>query len=343
MTLTVHRELTAVADGILRWIESARHQPYELVECRRPSDGLSSETVILDVALPGASDRESIAVRLPPVGDGAFPTYDLAAQVDALRLAAAHGVPVPAPVELVLDEQWVGAPFLVMPAVDGHVPGPISLRDEWIVKASPQLQRRMYDEFIEQLAALHTIEGHIASGRVPERGLEAELEYWQRYLEWYADGDHVVPALDDALDWCVRHRPSEEPPAALLWGDVRLGNVIFDDARRPVAILDWEMATIGAPEHDVAWWRTLEATQDELFGRRVEDFPTADDSLRLYEERLGRPLVSLEWFEVLAMVRSTAVMTRLAVLHERAGQPGFFPIAENPILPLIARRIEQAG
>ena len=51
----------------------------------------------------------------------------------------------------------------------------------------------------------------------------------------------------------------------------------------------------------------------------------------------------MAWFEVFAMVRSTAVMTRIGLLHERAGNEGFFPIAENPILPLIARKIEEAS
>ena len=100
---------------------------------------------------------------------------------------------------------------------------------------------------------------------------------------------------------------------------------------------------VGAPEHDVAWWLTLEAIQDELFGRRVDAFPTSDVTRQMYESRLGRPLQNMDWFEVFAMVRSTAVMTRIGLLHERAGNEGFFPIAEKPILPLIARKIEEAS
>jgi aminoglycoside phosphotransferase (APT) family kinase protein len=249
-------------------------------------------------------------------------------------------VPVAAPVELVDDLSWLGAPFMVMPMVDGHVGGQVSVRDRWITESSNDLQRRLYDGFIDVLASIHLIGPDAAGDTIPARGVDAELEYWARYLEWYADGERVLPALDDALAWCADRRPDGDPPSALLWGDVRIGNVIFAEDRAPEAVLDWEMATVGAPEHDVAWWRTLEAIQDEFFGARVAGFPTPDDALARYEAQLGRRLEHLPWFEVLALVRSVAVMTRLAILHERAGQPAVFPIADNPLLGIIQRRID---
>jgi aminoglycoside phosphotransferase (APT) family kinase protein len=292
----------------------------------------------------GAGEVESLAVRLAPSGDGAFPTYDLDAQAVAQRVAAAHGVPAPTPVEFVPDNRWVGAPFLVMPVVSGHVPGAVPLHDKWIVDAPPAVQRHMYERFIDQLAAIHRIPVHAVPDSIPRRDVDAELGYWRQYLQWYADGERIVPALDDALRWCSDHRPHDEGPAVLLWGDVRLGNVIFDDhEREPTAVLDWEMATVGAAGHDLAWWRSLEAIQDEFFGRRVAGFPDPDEALARYETQARRRVHDLAWFEVFAMVRSTAVMTRLAVLNERAGRAGLFAVTENPILPLIQRRIDAAG
>ena len=73
-------------------------------------------------------------------------------------------------------------------------------------------------------------------------------------------------------------RPIRRP--TLLWGDVRLGNVIFDDDRRPLAVLDWEMTGIGPPEHDLAWYFALDAIQHELFGRSVPGFLDRDAALR---------------------------------------------------------------
>ena len=61
-----------------------------------------------------------------------------------------------------------------------------------------------------------------------------------------------------------------------------------------------------------------------------------------YETRLGRPVQDLAWYEIFAMVRSTAVMTRVAHLNDLAGRPALFPIADNPILGILQRHIAEA-
>jgi aminoglycoside phosphotransferase (APT) family kinase protein len=338
----VQRSLDDIAAGVAAWLADTRGGHFEVVAAERPSEGFSSETVMFTVRSPDGAD-EAFVVRLAPDGDGAFEHYDLGVQVAAQRIAADHGIPVAAPTELVADARWLGAPFMVMPTVAGHVGGQVAARDRWITDAPVDAQRRFYEGFVDVVASIHRIDPAVARGRVPERDIGGELAYWQHYLDWCADGERVLPPLDDALAWCVEHRPLTDPPPSLLWGDVRIGNVVFDDTMAPVAVLDWEMTTVGAAEHDVAWWRTLEAVQDEFFGRRVPGFPSADDARAHYESRLGRRLQHLAWFEVLALVRSVAVMTRLAILGERAGQPGLFPIADNPLVGIIQRRIDAFG
>jgi aminoglycoside phosphotransferase (APT) family kinase protein len=338
--LAVQRDTDVVVAGVLAWLDASRGGRHAVVHASRASQGLSSETFLVDVETTDGDGAESLAVRLPPMGDGAFEHYDLAVQAGAQQLAARHGIPVAAPVELVDDLAWLGAPFLVMPKVDGHVGGQVAVRDSWITDAPTEAQRRLYDGFVDVLAAIHRTPPDTARGVIPARDVDGELRYWMRYLDWYADGEHVLPALHDALAWCVEHRPDRDPPPSVLWGDVRIGNLIFGEDRAIEAVLDWEMSTIGAAEHDAAWWRTLEAVQDEFFGARVPGFPTADDALDRYERQLGRRLEHLPWFEIFALGRSVAVMTRLAILRERAGQPNPFPIADNPLLGIIQRRID---
>ena len=113
---------------------------------------------------------------------------------------------------------------------------------------------------------------------------------------------------------------------------MRLENVILDDDLRPVAVLDWEMASLGAAEHDLAWLTTLQATQDALVGRTVDGFLAVDEVIATYEARLGRPVRDLAWYEALAALRTTAILTRIAHLNEQRGEPNFFPIADNPIV-----------
>ena len=181
-----------------------------------------------------------------------------------------------------------------MPAIAGHVPGSMPVRDPWITghpETSGEVSRRLYD----LLAAIHQVDWRAAGldRALPVRDLDAELAYWARYLDWYGEGEVLVPALTDALQWCATHRPVRPARPTFLWGDVRLGNIIFDEDRRPVAVLDWEMTTIGAPEHDLAWQLTLEATQNELFGRAVPGFLDHDEACAYYEARsVGRSRTS---------------------------------------------------
>ena len=102
------------------------------------------------------------------------------------------------------------------------------------------------------------------------------------------------------------------------------------------------MATIGAAEHDLGWTLTLQATQDEMIRRTVPGFLDRDAVVARYEARLGRSVQHLEFYEVFAMVRSTAIMTRISILNERRGEPSVLPVADNPILDLLARRIREA-
>ena len=102
------------------------------------------------------------------------------------------------------------------------------------------------------------------------------------------------PALSDALAWCRAHRPASDPPASLLWGDVRLGNVIFDADRRPAAVLDWEMTTIGAAEHDLAWYLTLERDPERALRPCRARVPRPRRGLRALRGA-GRPVAPSRW------------------------------------------------
>ncbi|MGZ4800116.1 MAG: phosphotransferase family protein, partial [Acidimicrobiia bacterium] len=305
MTHAAQRDLATMVPGLMRWLTERRGLDTVTVHGQRPTAGLSSETLMVD-ATGTIEDRdysESLVVRLAPAGAGIFPEYDLALQARAQEAAAEHGIPAAVPVELELDPQWLGAPFLVMPVIEGHVGGELPIRDPWIMDA-PERQREISRHLYDTLATLHRVNWRAAGLEcvLPHRDLDAELAYWARFLEWYADGEVVAPALVEALRWCAAHRPADEPPHSLLWGDVRLGNVIFDDERRVVAVLDWEMTTIGPAEHDVAWHLALESMQNELFGRGVPGFLDRDALLARYAARNGRALDDLEWFEIFSLV-----------------------------------------
>jgi aminoglycoside phosphotransferase (APT) family kinase protein len=217
------------------------------------------------------------------------------------------------------------------------VVGGVTLVDPWLVSLDDGDRGRVASALLEVLARIHRA---VPPGpdAVPHRDNGAELVHWGAYLDWSSGGE-PVPTLVDALDWCRRHRPDDEPEPALLWGDARLENVVVGDDLAVRAVLDWDMASVGAPWHDLAWLTTLDTTMEHLFGRRLPGWPDRDTTIALYGEAAGRTVVRLDWYETLALLRSTAVMTRLGYLRRDAGEPPLLPIDDNPLLDLLRERI----
>ena len=335
-----HPEDDALAAGLARWVAHRRGLAAPRVaNLSRPTAGYSAETVFAD--LTWTDDRgphlEPLVVRMAPSPDASsFARYDLLPQWQAQMAVAAAGVPVADPV-LETDPVWVGAPFIVMPRVTGHIVGSMAHRDPWLKGLAPDQRRRVHDGLLATLAAIHRADPGPAPD-VPRRDNGAELDHWEEYLVWSGHG-RPVPALERALAWCRAHRPADEPDGVLLWGDVRLENMVLDDDGRPRAVLDWDMTSVGAPEHDLAWLTSLDLTAHHLFGTRVDGFPDRDGTVARFEELSHRTVHHLEWYETLAMVRSTAIMTRISVLRRDAGEPAMLPIADNPVLDLVRARL----
>jgi aminoglycoside phosphotransferase (APT) family kinase protein len=326
-------------DGLARWL--AHHRGLtnaRVVNLSRPSAGYASETIFAEVSWSDESGphQDSLVVRMAPPGEGTFADYDLVSQWEAQIAASAAGVPVADPV-IEVDTSWLGSQFIVMPLVHGHIIGQMAHRDPWLRGLDSSQRGRIYVGLLDTLAAIHRADP--ASARaVPRRNNKVELDYWDEYLSWSCHG-RPVPTLSRALDWCREHRPIDEPPAALLWGDVRFENMVFDDDGKPLAVLDWDMTSVGAPEHDLAWFTSLDFIMQALFGKRADGFPDRIETVARFEELSGRRVMDLEWYETLAMVRSTAVMTRISVLRRDRGEPLMLPIEDNPILDLLTERL----
>ncbi len=328
-----------LANGLTRWL--AHHRGLEFPEVgnlSRPSAGYSSETVFADLTWTdqGGPHLDRLVVRMAPPVAGTFAHYDLVSQGQAQSAVASVGVPVANPT-VETDPAWLGVPFMVMPRIEGHIVGQLAHRDPWLRSLTTAGRGRVHDSILSALAAIHDAPTDAAPD-VPRRDNGAELDYWEEYLSWSNYGS-PVPALARALEWCRSHRPAHESPGVLLWGDVRFENMVLDDDGRTRAVLDWDMTSIGSAEHDLAWFTSLDLITGAMFGKRADGFPDREGTVARYEELSGRPVHDLEWYETLAMVRSTAIMTRISILRRDAGEPLMLPIDDNPILDLLTERL----
>jgi len=325
VTLAAERDLRALRTGLERWLGRP------VGEITRPAPGWSCETVIVEGRL---------VIRLPPMGDGIFPVYDLAQQSAVQHAVASAGIPVASPVEYEANASFFDAPFLTMPFVAGPIPSEFTVADPWLQSLPKDAQHRVWRSLVDTLAVIH---GVPVEGLGLRTGLDAEFDFWAGYLNWATDG--APPAgLVDALDWCRANRPTDEPPVGLLWGDARLGNVVFDpDTLAPKAVLDWDMTSAGPVEMDLAWFLALEQLQTDLTGTAVAGFGTREEAVAAVEEGVGRTLEHLEWYEIFALVRASAVSSRIAILFERDGRPSVFRSGEDPTYVAATARIAAAG
>jgi aminoglycoside phosphotransferase (APT) family kinase protein len=294
--------------------------------------GQANETLLVDLgpAHPG------MVVRLPPL-EPTYPEYDLGPQALVQNAVAAGGVPAPAPALVVTDPGWIGSPFLVMPRVAGDIPGPAPFFDPYVRDAGPALQRVMHDELIDTVADVHGLdwEDRGLGAVLPGAQLQATVERWVAYVDWSSEGD-PLPALVQALDWCGRHMPAERP-AVLLWGDVRLGNLVFDSAHHVTSVLDWDLASLGPREMDLGWHCGLEFMMDALFGGRLPGFPATGETVARYERRTGYEVRDLSWHEVFALARALAINDR----HQRI--TGDARRRANPMGDILLARLESAS
>ncbi|SDK97385.1 Predicted kinase, aminoglycoside phosphotransferase (APT) family [Nocardioides sp. YR527] len=307
------------------------------------ANGLSSETVLLDVASTIAGDRRATAyvLRVAPRPEDipVFATYDLQAQYDAMRLAGSLS-PVPVP-EVGLAEMSgsiLGTPFFLMKRVEGVVPPdvmPYNFGDSWLFEASSSERAALQQRSVEVLAGLHSIPdaasrfgfldpaaaGH--SGETLIARNLAKTRAWYAFASTAEEWGGRSPLVERGLAWLEANLPHDVGEPVLCWGDARIGNIIYRDFA-PVAVLDWEMVSLGPREMDVTWMifahRIFEdlAAMLELPG--MPDFLTASEVKEAYVAATGVELGDLTWHEVHAAVMWGIIYLRIAARQIHFGE-----------------------
>jgi aminoglycoside phosphotransferase (APT) family kinase protein len=211
-------------------------------------------------------------------------------------------------------EDVIGAPFYVMEKVEGDV---ITSALPSALDTPPE-RARVAEELIDALVEIHAVDwsacGLEGYGK-PTGYLDRQLRRFSGL--WEHNKTREVPELDEATAWLAANRP-ESPAATIVHGDYRLGNTMFAPGApaRLVAIFDWELATIGDPLADVGYLTATYAAPGDpettLFAlNRVttyEGFPSREDLIARYEERSGRSMSNVRWYQTLALWKSAVFL-----------------------------------
>jgi aminoglycoside phosphotransferase (APT) family kinase protein len=309
----------------------------------RLGEGQSCLTYLLQ------GDDWEVVLRRPPRGDLPPTAFDVTREFRVMKALHEHGtrVPVPRPVHLCEDRDVIGAPFYLMEKMEGHVVRgelPSSLSSE-------QDQSQMGHELLDTLLAL----GCVDYGEIGLEGFGKPAGYLDRQLLrmhqlWQLAKFRDLPDIEEVGMWLAEHPPPQRA-AAIVHGDFKLDNVVF--ASRPpatiVAVVDWEMSTIGDPLADLGWllyfWRD---PGDPELGLRIASvtdlpgFPHRHDMLERYAAATPIPEEHIPWYVALAGWKIAIIMEG-SYKRFRSGiadHPAFAQLEEA--VPALARRARQA-
>jgi aminoglycoside phosphotransferase (APT) family kinase protein/putative sterol carrier protein len=296
---------------------------------KKPSAGVSNETLLFDaiVRANGRERTEHLVARLMPAGSPVFPAYDLAKQFRILQALGTSAIPVPEALWFEDDESVLGCPFYVMRAIAGEIPSEIPPYHAFghCLEITPAQRAQMWWSGIETLAGIHALDWRkmgLSYLGVPGTGsdpIDQQVNYYEHFLKW-AGGDKPQPVLEPALQWLKEHRYTPGR-VALCWGDSRLPNMIFRD-QRVAGVLDWEMAFLGDPEADLAWWIYLDWCHSNGYGiPRLEGLPSEEETVARYEALTGHPVEHLHYQKMFAAFRYGAITLRVVRLMVEAKLP----------------------
>jgi aminoglycoside phosphotransferase (APT) family kinase protein len=266
----------------------------------RIGDGASNLTYLVE------REAARVVVRRPPPPPLPPSAHDMVREARVQTCLRRGGVRVPEILAVCEDETVIGAPFYVMEEITGAVVShalPAALD-------TPEERRRLGFELVDGLAELHGVDpracGLETLGR-PTGYLERQLRRWTGL--WEVNATRALDAFAPVGDALAATMP-ESPPSTVVHGDYRFGNVMvgLDAPARLVAILDWEMATIGDPLADLGYlvvsWSQPGVPDHPLLLSPVTaepGFPRRDELVARYAERTGRDVGDLRWYEAFAL------------------------------------------
>jgi aminoglycoside phosphotransferase (APT) family kinase protein len=220
-------------------------------------------------------------------------------------------VPVPRMYVLCEDDGIIGTMFYVMDYVDGRV-----YTDRLLPGCTKQQRAEMYDAMNDVLAKLHRVDYKavgLGDFGKPTGYVARQVSRWSK--QYVASAIEDTPAMNRLMEWLPANQPAEDE-ATIAHGDYRIGNLLFHPTdSRVIAVLDWELSTIGHPLGDLAYccspYHSPSAGGRGFDQEQLEELgiPSEAEFLEKYRQRVGRKdIPNWKFFIVFSLFRSAAIL-----------------------------------
>ncbi len=245
-------------------------------------------------------------LRRAPARASSSTAHDVLREFRILDAIKDENVRIARPILACDDLAVAGTPFYLME----HVPGvPIRMTLPPAYADSSEAQGRALTELVDALAELHVVDWRrcgLGDLGKSEGYLARQVPRWIAQLGSYRCRE--LPAVDAVAQWLAERLPAEQPPA-LCHGDYKLDNVLYslDLPARALAVVDWEMASIGDPLVDLAWALIFLPQEGNPLalgaagqpgGFRLAGLPSEAELVSRYAARSGRDVAALDWYRV---------------------------------------------
>lgn len=276
----------------------------------RLSGGQSNPTWRVDT--PG----RRYVLRQKPVGAVLPSAHQVDREFRVMRALADTDVPVPRVIALCDDPAVMGSMFFVMDHIEGR-----TLFDPRLPDLTPADRAAIFDQMNAAIAAISLVDP-LAVG-LDDFGrhggyVERQVSRWSR--QYRASETGPIPAMDALIDWLPQHLPQAPEELRIAHGDFRLDNLILHPTEpRVLAVVDWELSTLGCPYADFAYntmvWRISPGVFRGLGGvdLRGTGIPDEDDYIAAWCARTGRARPeNFEFYIILSLFRIAAIVQGIA-------------------------------
>jgi len=261
----------------------------------RIDGGQSNPTFFLD------HGRRRMVLRKKPDGSLLPGAHAIEREYRVLRALWDTDVPVPEVILLCEDSAVIGTPFYLMSRVEGRVFG-----DGGLAGVAPDTRRQIYLAMADALARLHSVRPEaVGLANFGKRGnyFERQLARWSK--QYASSPGSRIPALDRVIELLGRAMLPDNSELAISHGDFRLGNLMFHPTEpRVVAILDWELSTLGHPLADLGYccmvWHTSPEEYGGILGLDLPalGLPSQEEFVARYHAMTQRPSGPLTSFHI---------------------------------------------
>jgi aminoglycoside phosphotransferase (APT) family kinase protein len=301
--------------------------------------GQSNPTYRIDT--PG----QSYVLRRQPFGKLLPSAHAVDREYTAMAALGPTGFPVPKTYGLCKDPEVIGSKFFVMGLADGR-----SLWNGALPDCSPDERREIYLSMIDTFADLH-LKDPVAIGLgefgKPTDYCARQIARWTKQYK-LSETEHM-PKMERLIEWLPQTIPPQHG-SSVVHGDYRLDNMIFEkDANRVLAVLDWELSTLGDPIADFSYlmlnWHNPADGRAGLLGLDLAalGIPSQDEAVERYVARTGYPVPPMDWYFAYNLFRLAGIMQGIKkrVIDGTASSAHAQAMSER-VTPLVDRAYEFA-